>query len=181
MTEQEVQFLIRQLDDVINNTFYTNDQKETGIKTLFGKFLTEENINSDLFEGQMQQLNTALDNAKSRVESDYKRYQAVDALVGVTDPKTTETEELWLKLKNASKTMEKTQERIANAKTQEIDIEDYVDVKKEEIKDLKDIVNDKEKEKDEEKKKYRAIMDNSNYKGIQKAQHTRKVFGEYNE
>lgn len=181
MTEQEVQFLIRQLDDVINNTFYTNDQKETGIKTLFGKFLTEENINSDTFTGQMQQLNSALDNAKSRVESDYKRYQAVDALVGVTDPKTTETKELWLKLKNASKTMEKTQERIANAKTQEIDIEDYVDVKKEEIKDLKDIVNDKEKEKNEEKKKYRAIMDNSNYKGIQKAQHTRKVFGEYNE
>ena len=161
MTEQEVQFLIRQLDDVINNTFYTNDQKETGIKTLFGKFLTEENINSDTFAGQMQQLNSALDNAKSRVESDLKRYQAVDALVGVTDPKTTVTEELWLKLKNTSKNLEKTQERIANAKTQEVDIEDYIDVKKEEIDSLKDVVNDKEKEKDVEKKKYRAIMDNS--------------------
>lgn len=181
MTEQEVQNLINQLDGIINNASYTVVQKETGINKILGKFLTEENVNSDSFEAQMQQINDTLANAKTRVEANYKSHKAMDDLVGGTpDPQTRKLKDLLDKLKDTSKTMGKTQARIIDAKNQEIDIDDYIETKKEELSDLKVDVKDKEKAKNDSKKDYYAIINNKNYKEREKIQYTRKVYAEYN-
>ena len=181
MTEEELNQLIDLVDDVINDATLTHDQVGTGLENIFNKkLMSDEFIQSENFNASVEQVSEKINENIEAIKEAHKRSEDQDKLLGFTRPQTTKLQNLLNELKTKSSNLKKSQERIVDAQSQEIDASKYAATKELEVSELTSRVEDLEKDAKEAGKPVLEDKLNVNSAEMRKVDGTIKVFMAYN-
>lgn len=181
MTEEELNDLIRLIDEAINDTTYTHVEVGMALENLVNEnLMSDKQIKSENFKESAEKVFAKINENLAAIEGAYKKSQEDDKKMGIPRAKTKKLEELLNELKSKSSDLKKCQDRIVDAQSQEIDASQYVAVKELEVSTLTSRVEDLEKDVNETAKPVLEDELNVNRNEMRKVSDTIKKIGEYN-